>query len=85
MIDPIASLQQVIDEAKLCRQWRNKLIDVRSIDESDERTFERLIRERQEICGLLRELDEPSDPFDHKYVRGDTLADRLRRHLKQKG
>jgi len=82
---PIAGLQYVVNEAKLAAKWRNRLIDVRRIDESDESTFERLIRERQEICGLLRELNEPNDPFDYKYVHGDSLADRLRRHLKQKG
>ena len=85
MTDPIASLQHVLDLAKLATQWGNMLVRARSVSDNDTRTLERVLREREEVVALLHELGERGESFDYKFVNGDSLAVRLRKHLEMLG
>jgi hypothetical protein len=81
--DPINVLQDVIDQARRARKWSDMLVCARSVSDSDTRTLERVLRERAEIVSMLHELGETGDPFDHKFVNGDSLATRLRKYLRR--
>jgi hypothetical protein len=66
-MDPIKSFEAVLRLAKERRNLSDVLTMVRRIDESDQKTIQRLITERAVVVKLLRECGARCRPFDHEF------------------